>query len=519
MESTVKRVLTTAKIIFSNGQEYTIPMVNPNDHVNPDLQNYGTKCTLKQSLYKGTSTNVIGNICCSSLSIEGRSYDKLLITSNASSPYHRYMNNTAKVEIRCTGDDEVETLMGVYYVDTWECGTSSSDYDSFYISCVDLLSKIKNISLKKVRLRQKMKFSDYLKTVIDKLNLSLSSDLQVNYTLSTLQKMDNLYNDNWSMYYNNIDRESIESIFNILAQNTLSYIWIDRNNYLQVDSLIDDNQSEAVCTLSGLDNLFSYEIQQGDIGNYSGLSVEYISAISYKDEQLLQLKDYQLYVGKNNITGQLNTDKAIKINVIEVNCDDGSKAVCTGFFNYKNEIDMTIKSFNNVKATITVYGQVIDETYKTISVYKKPNIRSNVLEVKNHILRAEDIETYTNNFLRLISMENSSVSAEGYLNTQLKLSDMVAVVGTRLAINNYYKVVDLEFSLGTSYRCKASLMKTIDGNVSIEALLGNDNEFVLGMMGGETVDTTYDFFSPTPSQETQIQNYIGTELTELQSFL
>ena len=59
MESTVKRVLTTAKIIFSNGQEYTIPMINPNDHVNPDLQNYGTKCTLKQSLYKGTSTNVL----------------------------------------------------------------------------------------------------------------------------------------------------------------------------------------------------------------------------------------------------------------------------------------------------------------------------------------------------------------------------------------------------------------------------------------------------------------------------
>ena len=61
MDSTVKRVLTTAKIIFSNGQEYTIPMVNPNNPRNPDLQNYGTKCTLKQSLYKGTSTKVKTN--------------------------------------------------------------------------------------------------------------------------------------------------------------------------------------------------------------------------------------------------------------------------------------------------------------------------------------------------------------------------------------------------------------------------------------------------------------------------
>jgi hypothetical protein len=519
MESTVKRVLTTAKIIFSNGQEYTIPMVNPNNPRTPDLQNYGTKCTLKQSLYKGTSTDVIGNICCSSLYIEGRSYDKLLITSSAISPYHGLMNNTAKVEIRCTGDDNVETFMGTYYVDTWECGTSSSDYDSFYITCVDLLSKIKNISLKKVRLKQRMKFSEYLKTVIDKINLNLSQDLRVNYTLSTLEKMDNLYNANWQMYYNNIDMENIETIFNTLAQNTLSYVWIDRNNYLQVDSLIDDNQSETVCTLSGLDNLFSYDIQQGDIGNYSGLSVEYISAISYKDEQLLQLQDFELYVGKNNITAQLNTDKALRINLIDINCEDGTRAVCTGFFNYKNEIDMTIKSLTNTKATITIYGQVIDETYNTKTVYKNNSIRGNVLEVKNHLLRAEDIDTYVDNFLRLISMENSSMSAEGYLNPQLKLSDMVAVVGTRLSISNYYKVVDLEFSLGTSYRCKASLMKTIESQVSIEAILGNDNEFVLGMMGGDTVDTTYEFLSPTPSQETQIQNYIGTQLTELQSFL
>lgn len=519
MESTVKRVLTTAKIIFSNGQEYTIPMLNPNNPTNPDLQNYGTKCTLKQNLYKGTSTNVIGNICCSSLSIEGRSYDKLLITSNTNSEFHDYMNNTAKIELRCTGDDDIETLMGVYYVDTWECGTNNNNYDSFYITCVDLLSKIKNISLKKVRLRQKMKFSEYLKAVIDKLNQSLSSDFEVNYSMSTLEKMDNLYNTNWQMYYNNIDMNNIETIFNTLAQNTLSYVWIDRRNYLQVDSLIDDNAGEAICTLSGLENLFSYDVQQGDIGNYSGLSVEYISAISYRDTQLLQLKDYELYVGKNIITGQLNTDKAIKINIIEISCEDGTRAVCTGFFNYKNEIDMTIKSLTNTKSTITIYGRVIDETYNNKTVYKDDDNKGSLLEVKNHLLRAEDIETYVGNFVRLISMENSSMSAEGYINPQLKLSDMVAVVGTRLSISNYYKVVSLEFNLGYNYRCKAGLMKTIESYLPIQPILDDDNEFVLRVLGGATVDKNYRFLNPTVSEEVQIQSYIGTELTQLQSFL
>lgn len=517
MNITVKSVKTTAKIIFGNGEEYIIPFVNRNSAVN-DLKNYGDNCTLKRSLYKGTNTNVIGNICCSSLSIEGRSYDKLLITSNEKSKYYKYMNNTAKIEVNCTGDDGIETMMGTYYVDTWECGTTNNNYDSFYISCVDLLSKIKNISLKKVRLRQKMKFSDYIILVIDKLNTYLSDDMKVKYTKQTLQKMDNLYNDDWSMYYNNIDRDNIESIFNTLAQNTLSYIWIDRNNYLQVDSLIDDNVVESVCTLSGLDNLFSYEIQQGDIGSYSGLSVEYISGISYKDAQLLQLKDYQLYVGKNNITGNLNTDKAIKINLIEIVCDDGTKAVCTGFFNYKNEIDMTIRSSNNTTASITVYGQVIDETYDTKISYKNNNIKNNLLEVKNNLLRADDIDTYALNFLRLISMENSLVVAEGYINPQLDLSNIVAVIGKRLAINNYYKVVDLEFKLGTNYRCKATLMKTIESKVSIQSLLAMDNKQVIEILSG-SVNKSYQFFYPTTSQEEEINDYIGNELLALQEYL
>lgn len=518
MNNTVKSIQTTAKIIFSNGVEYTIPFVNPNTPGHPDLQDYGTKCSLKQSLYKGSNTNVIGNICCSSLSIEGRSIDKLLISTNENSRFYNYMNNTAKIEVRCTGDDEVTTLMGTFYVDTWECGTSSEEYDTFYISCVDLLSKIKNISLHKVRLRQQLKFSDYLKIIIDKLNTDLPVDLRVNYTLSTLQKMDNLYNANWQMYYNNIDRDNIENIFNTLAQNTLSYIWIDRTNTLQVDSLIDDNQSEAVCDLSGLINLFSYEIQQGDIGNYSGISVNYIESITYKSQQLLDLKDYQLYGGINRITAQLSSDKAIKINVIEINCEDRKRAICTGFFNYKNEIDLTIRSDTNTKAEIIVYGDVIEETYDTLTKYKDRNNKNNVLEIENHILRKEDIETYTDNFLRLISMKNSSLSAEGWINPQLKLSDMVTMTGTRLGINNFYKVVELDFQLGTNYRCNASLMKTIEGEISVESLLAADNEQVMLISGG-TIDTNYTFFVPTQVEEEKIEDYIGTVLAELQAFL
>lgn len=515
MNNTVKSVKTTAKIIFSNGVEYTIPFVNVNSQ-STDLQNFGTKCSLKQSLYKGSNTNVIGNICCSTLSIEGRSLDKLLISTNEDSIYYDYMNNTAKIQISCTGDDNVTTNMGTFYVDTWECGTSNSEYDTFYISCVDLLSKIKNISLHKVRLGLQLKFSEYLKKIIDTLNRNLPSDMQVNYILSTLQKLDNLYSDNWQMYYNNVNRDNIETIFNTLAQNTLSYIWIDRNNYLQVDSLLDDDESEAVCDLSGMENLFSYEIQQGDIGNYSGISVEYIDSIALKNQQLLNLQDYQLYGGETEVSAQLSSDKTYRITLID--CGETNGAYCRNFFNYKNEIDMTLYSNINTKQEITVYGEVVEETYATVTKYADDNDKNNVLEIKNYLLRREDIQTYVDNFLRLITMKNSSLGCEGWINPQLKLSDMVGMTGSRLAINGFYKVVELEYSLGYNYRCKAKLMKTIEGQVSVWSLLERDNEEVMFINGG-TIDTGYVFYSPTEDQEQDIEDYIGPELAALRTFI
>ena len=515
MENTVKSVTTTAKIIFSNGVEYVIPFVNVNSQTT-DLENFGTKCTLKQRLYKGSNTNVIGNICCSTLSIEGRSIDKLLISSNENSPYYNYMNNTAKIQISCTGDDDVTTNMGTFYVDTWECGTSSSEYDTFYISCVDLLSKIKNISLHKVRIKQQLKFSEYLKTIIDKLNTSLPSDMQINYDISTLQALDNLYSSDWQMYYNNVNRDNIETIFNTLAQNTLSYIWIDRNNYLQVDSLLDDDIIEEVCDLSGMENLFSYDVQQGDIGNYSGISVKYIESISLRTEQLVSLQDYQLYGGDTEISVQSNTDKTYRITLVD--CSNNDIAFCRNFFTYKNEIDMTMHCIVNNVQNITVYGEVIDETYNTLTKYSDDNDKNNVLEIENYLLRKEDIQTYVDNFLRLITMKNSSLSCEGWLNPQLKLSDMVGVTGSRLAIDGYYKVVELEYQLGYNYRCKAKLMKTIEGEVSIVSLLERDNEEVMFINGG-TIATDYVFYSPTSDQEEDIDAYIGPVLDELGAFI
>ena len=518
MINTIKSVLTTAKIIFSNGSTYTIPFKNNNQST--DLSTYGTSCKLVQSLYKGSNTNVIGNICCGYLSIDGYSHDKLLIPTNEDSEYYGLMNDTAKIEIKCLGNDNVETLMGVYYVETWESGASSDKYDTFYISCVDIMSKIKKISLPRISIKQHTKFSEYLIRVIETLNSYLPNDMKINYTLSVLENIDQFYNSGWSMYYNNINGDTIESIFNTLAQNTLAYIWIDRNRYLQVDSLLDDDLEQVVCELSGHTNLFNYDIQQGDVTSFSGVNVNYIEKVLYKDQQLLSLNNYQLFSGRNKLIANLNSDKTIKINLIQIKCyDHTANVLCTDFSNYNGQIEMYIESSQNAKVDIVVYGTVIEEVYNNYIVYKNNENNNNLLQINNHILRYEDIPTYAENFVRLISMHNANISVNGLINPQLKVSDMVSVEGTRLGIDGHYKVLELEFDLGSNYRCKARLMKTIEGLVAIESMLMNDNIQVMFMNGG-SVNTTYVFYTPTSAaEESRIENYLGDELDALREFL
>ena len=204
MEANVKTVETFIKIIFKDGQEYNLPLVNVN-YMTDNLVNYGTSVKINEQLYSTSGNNIVGNVCSNSLAIELVSNDKLLISSNEQSPYFGLMNDTAiiDVSVRVEGE-ETDTFMGRYFVSAWETGTSNSNANKVSISCVDLLSKIRHISLDKIRSYRNMSVCDYLKKVIDELNKNLPESMQILYDEEDL----NIYKNSkyeWQIYFNNID--------------------------------------------------------------------------------------------------------------------------------------------------------------------------------------------------------------------------------------------------------------------------------------------------------------------------
>lgn len=511
MNSTIMNVNTYINFMFNDGRTYNLNLSNTEEH---EIDTYCTSVKIKEQLYSESSNNIVGNVCCNSLSIELISNDKILISSNKLSPYYGLMNNTAMVDIVCFLPEENTTVnMGRYYVDVWENGASSSTANKVSINCVDLLSKIKNIPLGKIRLTRKLNFNTYLKMMIDSLNKKVNDNLKVKYRNEDLKIFRNS-EYTWQMYYNNIDRNDLESIFNNVAQNTISYIWIDRNGFLKTDHLLDDNKNECVCNLSASTNIFDYGSQSGDIDTFSGIEVEYISKINYTDKQILYLNDYELEKGTNKIEDiQLNDDKVLNIHHIEISCEDGT-AICTSFETYKSSMDMTIKSQRGTRANIVVYGTVANNKTKKITRYKDDNTKGDLISIENKILIKEEIGTYTSGLVSLMKMRNNRLYAEGYINPQVKLGDIITMQGERLGVNDYYKVVGLEFTLGTNYRCKATLLRTMEIKPDINSVLYNNIKYLNTAESGEIVDITLIKPLLEPNEKVVMQD-LDKELNEL----
>lgn len=485
MQSLVHSVKSHIVFHFANGSTYELPTKANN---NARLTNYGTSIKLKEGLYSRSSSNIVGNVIGNTLSIEAVTLDKLLLPNNENSAYYGYMNDTAYVDITCDipEDNNRSVYMGRYFVDTWEGGSSAASANEVSISCVDLLSKIKNISIGKIRLKRNIAFNDYLKTVIDKLNSTLPSYMQIQYSNSDL----NIWKNSqfvWQMYFNNIDRDNIENLFNCIAKYTISYIWINRERHLKTDHLLDDTPQESVCVLNGASNLMSYGTQTGDIDKYSGIRVKYITEVTPSYEQLLQLKDIQLYKGSNPFIDQkLSSDKVWDIHTIEVNCKEG-KAVSTTPSFYKNSIDFYVEATKKTKATITVYGTILNEKNKIIEKYKDNNVKETIIDIENRVLIDALIPTYAKGLISLMSMKNNQVYAEGFINPRIKLGDLVQLVGGKMGLNDYYKVTGLEYTLGTNYRCKATMIKTIEMEKSSEEILYQHNLNLLDVLSNEIV--------------------------------
>lgn len=483
----VKVINVTAEvtIIFSDGSRYSVPVSDGSTSLN----NYCTSVDTNEQLYSSDGKNVVGNICGNSFTFNLISKDSLLIPNNENSAYYGMMNNTAKIELYYIvnyGNSTERVFMGRVYVDTWESGTSSSRPNEVSILAVDLLSKVKNIPLNKMKLHRYINVSDFLKDIIDTIN---NTNLQIADRISYTNDSINLFKNSsydWHLIYNNIERDTFEALLNDVAQNTVSYLWIDRDNVFQTDHLLDDDSAESVGVLSGSTNLLEYDLLTGDIDQYGGVRVKFINEITLAEDTLLEINNIDIPKGETKLSDRkMNYDKVHNVRLSEIS----SVCYCVPVNWYKDTIDLVINSYDSLTTTLSIRGTYIIEDYDTIEKYFDNTKKDSIVELENRILRKELIETYTDGLINVMSMKNNKVQATGFINPKLRLGDTVQFIGQRLNINDYYKVVGLKTSLSSgSYRATATLMKFIGTDLNVNDILYNQTRLLKQRLNGITVD-------------------------------
>lgn len=513
MLDTIKDVKTSIIIHFANGLDYELPLVNPN-YRTEYLENFCSSIKVSEKLYSSSRENIVGNVCGNTLSISAMSYDKLLVENNEDSAFYGYMNNTAYIDINVYIPEEDKTeYFGRYFVEAWESGTSADKSNSISITAVNLMSKIKNMTLNKIRLYRNMNINTYLKSIIQNINSRLPEHMQILYDDDDLDLFKNS-SYTWQMYFNNIDRTDVESMFNEVAKCTASYIWIGRDRHLHTDHLLDDTPAESVCSISGATNILSYTNTSGGIDQASGIEVKYIEDVQYEDRLLLEIQNKKLYRGSNKLDNvKLNNSLINNIYSVEITCNDGS-AYCTYLDNYKDIANLEIESDYNTEATIRIYGNVINETYGAITKYINDNNKENVTSITNRILIKELARTYVDGMVGLMSIKNNRVEATGYINPLVKLGDTIQFTGTKMNIDGYYKVVGMDFTLGAGYRCKVDLLKTFESSQNPDDILYNYNDCLYMRLMGQDI-SQFQFRDINNSENTYAYNTYKEEFDGL----
>lgn len=515
MIGVVHNVKADIKIKFRNGAEYTVPVSDGTTSLN----NYCRSLDIDEQLYQRSSSNIVGNVCGNTLSLELTSKDKSLVPNFVLSQYYGYMDDTATIDVTLhvnEQDTQEDVFMGTYYVTSWEGGTSSDQDGEISISAVDLFSKIKNMTLKDIHVQRNLSFESYMRTLVRIINNRIPNNMQIQLDEDSVNIYKNSSYD-WQICVNNFSLDSIEDLFNNIAKDSIAYIWIDRDNYLRTDHLLDDTIEESVSVLSGSTNLLSYNVKAGDIDKYHGVTVKYINNISYVSGEILSVSNVQLNKGINTLLDQsLSQDNIFSVDLIEVICETG-EANSLWFDLYKDTMNLRIFSDTKTICQIKVYGTYIVEDYAYISRYKDSGDQNSVIEVENRSLRSELINTYADGLISLMDMKDTEAEVTGFISPAIRLSDTVKFIGKKFNIDDYYKVTGLKFSISSAnYSCTAKLIKVINTLENVNDILQYDIGLLYDCMTGLDINSA-DLLEITESQNEICESQLGIYLDELRN--
>ena len=443
------KIDTRVKILFADGSEYTID----------NKKNLISSLKLDEELSAETNCPV-GVISSRILDIKISSTDKSLIPDNEKSIHYGLMNSTAKIELYIT-EAGTEQLFGRYFVDEWSANITNNSPNQVEISATDIMGRLCKMEVPEVEFKNLHKTKDYVIALFTALNEKLDEADRVVINENNID-----FGSFPNIIYTNLDMESIGNVLNQISQSTLTNIYINRQGVLMTDSCYDDTKREAKYTL----NIMTQAKLKGMYNSFDGVTCVYTKVKPEEIVQVASLKDVDLFNdGEENKIENIKFNKSVyKLNRIEVKPYDVSTIAYVSRIGYsKDKLNLYISSNANTKASIKVYGQAMTKTEQVYEVGGK-----NKLEMKVSLIEEDYVDKYAELLYKLMTIKNNGLVLKSYLNSNVKLGDMIYVDASgALEIAGYYKVIGINWDFYAYASCSLTLLKTFSVDYNVDSVL------------------------------------------------
>lgn len=494
------RIATRVKILFSDGSEYQID----------NMKNIISSLTLDEKLSAETECPV-GVISSRILDIKISSTDKSLIPDNEKSIHYGLMNSTAKIELyiteeTSTGEAGTEQLFGRYFIDEWKTNITNSSPNQVVISATDIMGRLCKMDVPEVPFGSVHKTKDYVIALFNALNEKLNKADRI-----VIDEKNIDFGCFPDIVYTNLDLDSIGNVLNQISQSTLTNIYINRQGVLVTDSCYDDKKREAKYQL----NIMTEARLQGMYNSCDGIKCTYTKVQPQEIEQVASIKDVDLFNDSeeeenNKIEGVKLNQAVYKLNRVEVQPDNASTLAYISKISYsKEKLNIYISSTANTKASIKVYGQAMNQIEQVYEVGGQ-----NKLEMNISLIEEAYVQKYAELLYKLMTIKNNGLTLKTYLNSNVKLGDMLYIDASgAMEVKGYYKVIGIDWDLAAYGSCKLTLLKTFSVDYNVDSMLvAQILKLYMRLLG---IEVTADMNDITENENNSGETILGSLLDKL----
>lgn len=421
---------------------------------------YLISCSLLEEL-SSDDTSPLGAVSSNEFEFELYNENDIFTPTNEQSKYYGKIKSNVKVDvfIREELSNGKWISMGTYYISDWKCYQSSQ---TIIATCNDKIQSIINKNIPSISIERNVSVKDFITLILKSVGLT-SSEFKIDNLLS-LQTITYAYPHS----------NKLGEVLNELSKAHLCYIYMNRDNVLEVVSMLNSNRV-SVGIWSDDNQIIEPNIESSIIRKYTSVIVKYVNKYISGVVDIASIDKLTIPPGNLKLDTIITNEPIYEVNGVV--CEATRPITVKSISQSANELYISLNNDNTdilENVTITLSGKTI-KTNSTLSIEKSISDIDNTrpLELTSEYIDNKNIaEQISNIMYNYITEDVPFIEILIRGNPEITLGSIITIDDTTNKISGDYIIVSQKFTFNDSLECNVrclnkSILKGVESfNVS-----------------------------------------------------